>query len=162
MALWLPGRLRGGGDLPGMSWQEGGALGPLEVLWGGERPELAPRSPRAGVAGGGPGLSLCSSRCGCSAESGAWQGRRSRACPWAWGRELWLHPEGPCWGPVVLGGSQGHLVAPWRVGAMARVGAESLSHRCPWRLQELGQRWAGRLQAGLGVVVLFKMEYGVL
>lgn len=32
----------------------------------------------------------------------------------SWG-ELGLHPEGPCWEPVLLGGSLGHLLPPWRV-----------------------------------------------
>lgn len=54
---------------PGKLWHEGGALDPLQVLWGGERPELAPQSPCAGLAGGDLGVSLCSSHCGCSAKS---------------------------------------------------------------------------------------------
>lgn len=32
VALWILGRLRGGGNLPGKLWQEGGALGPLQVV----------------------------------------------------------------------------------------------------------------------------------
>lgn len=43
------GGVRSGEDLPGKLWQGGGALCPLQVLWEGERPELAPHSPPAGV-----------------------------------------------------------------------------------------------------------------
>lgn len=73
MALWIPGEVRGGGDPPGKLWHEGRALSPLHVMWGGERPELAPQSPCAGLAGGGPGVSLClCPHCGCSATSTVW------------------------------------------------------------------------------------------
>lgn len=45
---------------------------------------------------------------------------------------------------------------------MGRMGAETLSHPCPWWPQELGlgQGCAARLQAELDVsLFLFKMEY---
>lgn len=39
---------------------------------------------------------------------------------------------------VVLGAALGHGLAPWRVRAMAEVGAEAIGHPGPLWLQELG------------------------
>lgn len=114
MALWIPGGLRGGGDLPGKLWHEGGALGPLQVLWGGERPGLAPQSPCAGLAGGDLGVSLCSSHCGCSAQSVCVLGPAGAPRLQILGG-AGAPSRGALLGAMLLGGSLGHLLPPWRV-----------------------------------------------
>lgn len=144
--LWVPFRCCGEGRgqswhprAPVQGWQEVAQGCPCEVLTVAAQP-----SPSCGRAGEAVCVSL-----GLQEPLGCRSCQGSAVAP----------TRGACWVPVVLGGSLGHLLPPWRVRSMARVRAETLSHPCPWWPQ--GQGCAARLQAELGVsLLLFKMEYG--